>query len=83
LSEPAQAPHTAGCPSPSPATTSPDWPPSRATAPRTRSAVITVNPATPREPYRVEGDRRPVKTIHDAAELAAERCESFDRGELA
>jgi hypothetical protein len=46
-------------------------------------AVITLDPSTPREPYRIEGDRRPVKTIHDAAQLAAERCEAHDRSQAA
>jgi hypothetical protein len=35
--------------------------------------VITIDPATPDEPYRLEGDSRPLKTVRDAARVAVER----------
>jgi hypothetical protein len=46
-------------------------------------AAITLDPATPREPYRLEGDRTAIRTVHDAAQLAAGRREALERSEIA
>jgi hypothetical protein len=37
-------------------------------------AAVTVDPATPEAPYRVEGDTAPVKTLRDAAHVAVTRA---------
>ena len=44
-------------------------------------ATIYEDPRTPRRPYRVDGHRYKLATLHDAAEVAAERCEHLDRVE--
>jgi hypothetical protein len=45
-------------------------------------ATIYEDPRTPRRPYRVDGHRRKLPTLQDAAEVAAAQCEALDRADL-